>query len=214
MLFGAGLEMVRRLNRIPPDTAIVNDVLGLTLLNANQHTLFAGMGSVRAIVGTPVARFVEAFAEGYHVALAIGERGKLALELLSASRFEESLRARFLTLVTAIECIAERTARTDEALALVGRFQAQLESSALSRSEKSALGGSLRDLAKESIGSTCKALVFEHCGMDVARFFTRCYKARSELVHSGHTQFDLGRHVHDVEAMAADTILGVATAVA
>lgn len=205
--FEAGLQMVRQMNGLPEDTAVVNDRLGLTLVDASQKTVFAGLGPMKAIVGSPVARFVDAFAEGYVLAPALTDRCILALELFSASRFEASLRARFLTLVSAVECIAERPFRAADALALVESFRAQLNADNLNEVDQSQLIGAFRDLKRRSIGGSCKALVERHCGVEKANHFGKCYKARSELVHDGRTEFDLGAHTHELEVIVAEAIV-------
>jgi hypothetical protein len=138
----------------------------------------------------------------------VTDRSALALELFSASRFEASLRARFLTLVSAVACIAQRPMREDRALQLVKRFQSELEDATVDEPDRAQLRGSLLDLERRSITGTCKALVATHCGDERARLFVKCYHGRSKLVHEGRTDMDIGATVNDLEGIVGDTIVG------
>jgi len=204
----AGLEMVRAMNGLSADTAVVNDALGLTLVDASRKAVFAGVGAAQLVVGTPVEQFAEAFIAGYALAPFVSDRSALALELFSASRFEGSVRARFLTLVSAVECIATRPPRGGSAVTLVRSFQNILNQSLVDDVDRSQLQGSLQDLERRSITGTCKALVEDHCVTERARLFVKCYHARSKLVHEGRTEIDIGAHVHDLEQVVGDTIIG------
>ena len=68
-----------------PETAVHNDNLGLTLVDASQKAVFAGMGQITGIVGTPADRFVEAFTAAYSLVPRLTDRTTLALELYSAA---------------------------------------------------------------------------------------------------------------------------------
>jgi hypothetical protein len=210
----AGLEMIRQQAGLPAEAEILNDRLGLTLVDATRQTVFAGLGPVQAIVGTPIDLFVDAFAEGYSLAPSLTERSILALELFSASKFETSLRARFLTLVAAIECIADRAPRGASAIAFVKSVVEQLSHFQLDETDKAQLRGALKDLERRSISGSTRGLVEQHCGIERAKLFGKCYQARSELVHAGHTEFDLATNAHLLEALVADTIIGSVRAVA
>lgn len=199
--------MVRQLHDLPEETVILNDDVGLTLVDASRKTVFAGVGQPHVTIGLPIGHFADAFAEGYSLAPALSERSILALELFSASRFEASLRARFLTLVSAIECIAERPRRADDAMELVKSFQKQLRDAKLNDTDHAQLVGGLKDLQNRSIGGSCKTLVAEHCGADKANFFGDCYKARSRLVHRGRTDFDLRSNTVLLEELVSKTIV-------
>jgi hypothetical protein len=47
--FPAGLEVVRNMNQLAPETAVVNDKLGVTLVDASRKTVFAGLGPFRRL---------------------------------------------------------------------------------------------------------------------------------------------------------------------
>jgi hypothetical protein len=205
--FPAGLQMLREQSGLPPETAMLNDQLGLILVDATRKTAFASFGA-QGIIGTPVERFLEAFAEGYLLAPSLTAKAILALELFSASKFETSLRARFLTMVSAIECIAERSSRSREAVGFIKAIGAQLATASLNEADRMQLRGALRDLEKTSISGSTKEIVGRHCGTEGAKFFGKCYQARSELLHAGTTSFDLGANVQHLEELVAATIVG------
>ena len=205
--FPAGLKMLREQSGLPPETAMLNDRLGLTLVDATQKTAFAGL-TAQGIIGTPVERFLDAFAEGYVLAPSLTAKAVLALELFSASKFEASLRARFLTMVSAIECIAERSSRSAEAVGFIKAVGAQLPTAGLNETDRAQLQGALRDLEKMSISGSTKEIVERHCGTEGAKLFGKCYQARSELLHAGTTSLDLGANVQPLEELVAATIVG------
>jgi hypothetical protein len=214
MLMKAGLEMIRMANDLPEGTVVLNDFLGLTLVDASQPTVFAKMEGGQVIIGTPIERFVDAFVEGFLLTEVLSKRSQLALELFSASRFEASLRARFLILISAIESITSREERSDDVQELLLAMKSLLNSAIINKTDRSQIAGTLRDLQRRSITSSSKALVERFCGEEKARLFGKCYQARSKLVHNGQTDFDLGAHLHQLEELVSETIMGFVHAAA
>jgi hypothetical protein len=209
-----GLRMLGVQQGLPEATRLLNDTLGVTAVDATADVRFVSAPTAQAIIGTPVDRFAEAFVQGFELAPSVSDRAGLALELFSVSRFEASLRARFLTLVSAVECITDRIERDDDALELVRSLRQQLESSQINETDQRQLVGALGDLERRSITSSCKALVAAYCGPEKAQLFGQCYRARSELVHVGQTEFDIGTHLHGLETLVAETIVGAIAHVA
>jgi hypothetical protein len=214
MLMKAGLEMIHKVNLLPEDTIVLNDFLGLTLVDATQPTVFAGWEGGQVIIGKPIDRFVDAFVEGFLLSENLSERSQLALELFSASRFEASLRARFLILVSAIESITLREERSEDVQELLLEMKGLLNSANINETDRAQIAGTLRDLQRRSITSSSKALVERFCGEEKARLFGKCYHARSQLVHNGRTDFDLGAHLHQLEELVAEAIMGFVHAAA
>ena len=214
MWMQAGLEMMRQQHGLPEDTVVLNDFLGLTLVDASQTTAFVGMLGAQGIVGTPVERFVDAFAEGFELAQFLSPRSQLALELFSASRFEASLRARCLVLVSAIESITTRELRAEDAQQLIAGMKDLFDTMKINSTDREQIAGTLRDLKSRSIAGSSKALVAKHCGREKAKLFGKCYQARSQLVHTGKTTFDLGAHLQQLEELVAETIIGCVRPVA
>ena len=208
MLMTAGLEMIRKANALPEDTVVLNDFLGLTLVDATRPTVFAGMKGGHVIIGKSIDQFADSFIEGFLVSDKLSKRSQLALELFSASRFEASLRARFLILISALESITLREERTDDAQQLLLGMKDLLKAASINETDRAQIAGTLSDLQRRSITSSSKALVRNFCGEEKASFFGKCYQARSQLVHTGLTDFDLGTHLHQLEELVAETIMG------
>jgi hypothetical protein len=208
MIAKAGLEMIRVAGNYPEGTVVLNDFLGITLFDASKPTIFATMKGGQVILGTPIERFVNAFVEGYLLTEDLSERAQLALELFSASRFEASLRARFLILISAIESITLREERSDDVQELLLAMKSSLNTANICETDRAQIAGTLRDLKRRSITSSSKALVERFCGVEKASLFGKCYQARSKLVHNGHTDFDLGAQLHQLEELVSETIMG------
>lgn len=208
ILMMAGLEMIRMANDLPEGTVVLNDFLGLTLVDARKPSVFARMEGGQVIIGTPIERFVDAFVEGFLLTEALSERSQLALELFSASRFEASLRARFLILISAIESITLREDRSGDAQEVLFAMKNLLNSANINEIDKSQIAGTLHDLRRRSITSSSRLLVERFCGKERSGLFGKCYQARSQLVHSGRTDFDLGAHLHQLEELVSETIMG------
>ena len=76
----------------------------------------------------------------------LSEKEVLALELYGASHFEKSARARFLTLVLAVEALLQPKARDQQSKILVDSFIQQTKISSLSEAEKQSFVGSLNSV--------------------------------------------------------------------
>lgn len=120
---------------------------------------------------------------------------ELALELYNSTWFEESMSARFLTLITVVECLKDKNKRSTQIQALVKDFSAQIREAkkglstppgaeALVR-ELDSFGSSIGNLKYESIKQACKRLLEVRLGSDEASFFMDCYNERSQAVHDG-----------------------------
>jgi hypothetical protein len=115
----------------------------------------------------------------------------LAFELYRLSHFEAAERARFLTLVTAIESVSQAKVRSAEASAHVEKLIGLTRDSGLPDAEIASLVGSLNWLRNESISKTGRDLVeallgdAHYAGKVAKTFIQYCYALRSEFVHSG-----------------------------
>src|ERR1700674_559587 len=110
---------------------------------------------------------------------------QLALDLYNLSHFENASKTRFLTLITVVEVLSIKAKRKPAALALIDDFRKTLDASQLSSAEKQRLHEGLGNLKWESIGAACRDFVAKYANPDDVDYFSRCYKARSELVHDG-----------------------------
>jgi len=118
--------------------------------------------------------------------LSIDSKKELALHLYTTSHFEQTSLNRFLRLITIVEILSIRQKVADEVMAVISEFKTAVAASTLNEDGKEKLVDRLNELETESISSACRALVQKHGGDDA--YFSKCYKARSELVHTGRTK--------------------------
>lgn len=127
----------------------------------------------------------------YESDLDMDERSSLACSLYSAAQIEESSRATFLFLVTAIESLLDLAEKSEDAVSLVEGFIEEVKQSSLDSKERDSLLGSLGWLKKESITQTGMQIVEDHLegreydGIEAGEFFRKCYGIRSDLLHKG-----------------------------
>jgi hypothetical protein len=117
----------------------------------------------------------------------LSEKQRLALDLYNLSHFEGTAKTRFLTLITVIEVLATRQKRPVSVRALLKKFKEQATEADLQPEALRSLSDALGTLERQSIGEACRQFVIEHASAEDAVYFTNCYKARSQLVHSGRT---------------------------
>ena len=140
----------------------------------------------------------------------LGSREQLALEVYNAAHFERSLRARFLAFVTTVEILAERPDRPATAQNLINRFVEMLDAADLDEGNSQQMRSALKDLRQRSIGAACRTLIAYHASADEARFFGKCYGARSQLVHAGTTEFDIPSNIDELDKLIGRVLLSVA----
>lgn len=167
----------------------------------------------------PQVRFHAAFERASTKSNMLSEKQTLALELYNLHHFETSKRARFLTLVIAVESLSERKERSEMAVNLVESIMSLASNSDLPDGEKQSLLSSLKDLKEESIGRTCRELVGKYLagnqygGMAAKKFFNECYSMRSQLVHDGELE-DTGRFldtwIYNLDQLVSDLLLATA----
>lgn len=115
----------------------------------------------------------------------------LASEIYARSFFDESPRSRFITLVTAVEALLERSKRSDDAEALLEEFKEKMRQSTVDENTRDSIIGGLERLKEQSIGQAGRELsrrllrdeLFDGQASDV--FFNRCYNLRSQIIHHG-----------------------------
>lgn len=168
-------------------------VHGLYVYEQGEEDLFA-FGQANAFVSqTPTQLFEEALnAVTPLTPPPDGSSLALACDLLSLADFDQTGRARFVTLVTALEAVATDSLPIAEPLrGFVDQCMKELASldlSGLDASAANSFRGRLQGLAQESINRRVQDVVTRHApgGEDDepnARFIRRCYDARSKLVH-------------------------------
>jgi hypothetical protein len=131
-------------------------------------------------------RKVNGLAEGVaaeYPARRLSDKTALALHLYNCSRNESDPRTRFLSLITVIEVLADPGPRDLATAQFLDRCIEETKCLQLDEKARDSLRMGLGNLKREAIGTACAQLV-SRAGGD-AKFLRNCYKARSELVHTG-----------------------------
>lgn len=196
---------------------LLNDPHGLVVYEEDtlHPTRFMSVGG-EPQGGRPISAFEDYFLQAVHVDLRLTDKETLAFELYGLSHFESAPRARFVTLISAIETISETKPRNAEALKHVERLIKFTHNSGLPRSEINSLLGHLGWLKRESISKAGRDLVGtllesnEYGGEQAKDFFQHCYNLRSELLHGGKPKDDtvnLGLLVVHLDHLVADLLV-------
>jgi len=196
---------------------LLNELHGLQVYDEDPElpTQFV-WSSVDAKLRKGINVFEQSFREAVDLGLEFTDRETLAFELYGLSHFESAERARFLTLIIAIESISKPNARSPEAVEHVEKLIELTRDSTLPYSEIRSMEGSLNWLKGESISKTGRDLVEkvlgskEYGGKVAKRFFQDCYDVRSDLVHEGKPSDDtviLRTLVGELDKLVADLLL-------
>lgn len=129
---------------------VLDDVHGLVTYQDPPRTRFV-RAEVTATGIKSVETFLTDFDALFHANPVFPPKQELAIDLYGASQFEASTRARFLTLLVAVEALLEPCDRSPGAQELVRSLIEQTAGSNLPNAEKDSIVGSLNWLFKESI---------------------------------------------------------------
>lgn len=194
---------------------IRNDQLGIDVYEMQEGLLFASI-SLDLSVDKRADTFVDQFREGITMPLHLSEKQRLAAELYCFSFFDTSFRSRFITLVTAVEALLNPAVRSDNVERLVDDVKNMLSSLETDDATRESMRGSLDYMKYESIGQAARSLAAsllgnrKYGGARADRFFNRCYKLRSEIVHRGKpsdSTVDLLQESNALQAFVADLLL-------
>ncbi|MFL5614063.1 MAG: hypothetical protein ACJ796_10420 [Gemmatimonadaceae bacterium] len=202
-----GREYFAKSLGLPDEAQLLEDRFGLTVFEDTGRQVFFGIGPVRMGIGVPVQRFTEAVQAACERAATLGPKHLLALELFSAARFESSLRARFIALITVLETLAIREPKGGEARAFIAACQERLASSGLPKAEVGQMRSGLRELEQRSISASCRELVGKYGDTEAVRLFSACYRARGELLHAGRTAFDVPSQIEALEILVSTVLV-------
>lgn len=186
-----------------PVHGLVND--GYLAIYQTAHSVKAiGLGDVTFLVSTPIDLFASDFLQGLSFPNAgeIRANRKLAtaLDLYNSQAYEASYASRFLTLMIALEAVAEPPRKPPIAIDLLRKWQAELHSLGdtlpQGSEDRTALESLERELLirkKQSIRSSIRELVrstFAAAGAEDAEEQAAAavdlYDLRSTLVHEGY----------------------------
>jgi hypothetical protein len=177
--------------------------------------IFANPGNPTVLLTTQPDRFERALKLALARGLEVPEAELLAFELFSGSQFEVSERARFLSLLMAIESLLPDVPREPESLALVAHLLSEIKTwKTLDDTDRASLLGAVSRLRSQSTRTSAKALLRTRLGerhyhdKRPAAFFDQCYNLRNRLVHgSGHRPDEEVRQVvGQLEFLVADTL--------
>ena len=166
------------------------DAHGLLVYPDEPPVCFMSMqGSL--VVTSPLDTFTEQFAKTYEKNQSFTDSVTLGLELYGLSYFETSARARFVTLISAIESSAKRATRTTEAKDFIDGLISQTRASQLPEADKHQLATALGNLKTESSTSACRRFVDENGEPGDGETWARCYTLRHAMLHSGSKPVEL-----------------------
>jgi Apea-like HEPN len=136
---------------------------------------------------------------------------RLACEIYGSSFFESSRPARFLSLMTVLESLIDRSRRPERFVECVDDFVRQFHSRrddlirSCGEQEFNSLAGSLRNLRERSIAQSIRSLLRDTLGDDSAAelaAFEGIYETRSRLVHRGiSNETEIGRAISTLDAL-------------
>ena len=185
------------------------DAHGLTVYPDDIDVRFASM-KAEAVVSSPLEKFVDGFTEDYERGFATADRASLGLELYGLSYFESSARARFITLITAIESSVKPTRRSAEAQRHVEALIKATQASELLKDDSRMLVAALGNLKNESIAAACRRFVSENGGPGDVEIWERCHKTRHAMLHAGGTPSDLRGLLPKLDEVVRRSLLNLA----
>lgn len=148
----------------------------------------------------------------------LDENGLLAFEMYSASADmpDQNPDARFLMLMIAVESLIEQGRKPTAQVDALASLNEHLKTLGLGKADSEVLRQALKSLEDESIGAAGRRLadslgVRVYGGLTPRKFFTKCYEARSNLVH-GRTDRpsieEVGALIGPLPSFVRDLIVG------
>src|SRR5258708_2705228 len=174
---------------LPNEVQIITNIHGLMTYPSDPKPIFVAWDNWNASRGIDLGDFEKEFSAMIDQGYRLTERDQIAFSLFNTSFFQPIPDSRFLLLMTSIEVLIDPQPKSREAIEKVDDFIDQVNSSALDKTEKQSLVGSLRWLRDESINQAGKRLAEERLGGKIyegkaaKKFFTEVYDIRSRLVH-------------------------------
>ena len=201
LLLGVGID-------VGPNQA---QALGLQVVPEINRATTLGVTFDRPVLKKPISNsnLEEKVAESYAPDKVLTKKQTLAAQLYNQSHFQSSDAARFLTLISAIEALADQRSKPPATVALIDRMMEM----AAAAGNPDDLNNGLGNLKQESIRSACRRLV-ETSGekpvdTHAARTFARAYKIRSTLLHEGEppSGTDLAAELYTLDPLVRRVIV-------
>jgi hypothetical protein len=161
------------------------EVHGLQVFPDDRGAVFGGISVGEPVTVVREEQFSELLSQHYRLAVRLTPKAALAVDLYAGSHFQSSREAQFVTLVSAIECLASQEPMPAGTIEIVTRMMDAVQCSSLDAAERSYLRSRLGSLQSESVSRACRRLMRTFCGEDLEREFVQVYEARSKLLHDG-----------------------------
>lgn len=139
-------------------------------------------------VGNDPTRMLGELQDGYRELPEPNQKLLLSMEIFCSAGLESSQRTRYLSIVSALEPLAEKIGLGDRVAAFVQRCVSGLKASdGITPDIQRSLEGRLLELRSESIGQALKRLIREQLPdhVDAPQIVEEAYALRSQLVHGG-----------------------------
>lgn len=193
----------------------LEDVHGIQIYNANQKTQF--LAGPRYPVKIHLRNCAEDVLTDINNFLSqdiqLTNKDLLALELYNASDFEMTTRTRFLLLMLSIETLIEPGKKSEKAQSLIDELKENVSNRDIDQVEKEVLLTGLSGLKDQSITMRGRNLANKYLNptnkysnLNPDEFFSKCYKARSKLVHSGNDE-DVKDVIASLEVFVRDLLV-------
>jgi hypothetical protein len=160
-----------------------------------------------AVVSSPIARFKERFNKYSEIGPPITDEQALGLELYSLSHFEASARARFVTLISAIESTVTPIDRGTAAQAHLDSLIQLTQASTLDEAEKKTLLNALGNLKTESITTACRRFVQTYGQENDVLLWQECHSARHKLLHSGKATKSINELLPKLDSLVRSVLI-------
>jgi hypothetical protein len=131
----------------------------------------------------------------------------ISMEFFAAARLESTQRARFISLMTALEALAEQMDYGEAVASVLSGIAGQIESHPdLQRPDSETLRTSLseriKQLRTESVRQAIQRTLRQHISnKDAMRFVDKAYGTRSKMLHEGYRVAELPDLCNDLESI-------------
>jgi hypothetical protein len=152
----------------------------------NRSSGFGAFGYGDSIINQETV--IESLSADYSQIPGNDQKLLLSMEIFAASKLETSERAKFLSMVNALELLPNRKKHGNKVKEFIDKIQKQLkENKEINKELKHTLSSTIGNLKKESISQSLKRYVAEILPeiANSSSTIDAAYKIRSQIVHSG-----------------------------
>lgn len=190
---------------------LLDSVHGLSVYPEDMPVRFFS-ANASLTTGVTSTKFTEELKKAYALSLDYPDKLSLSFELYGASHFETSPRAKFLSLITAVECLCVQDRNSKAVLEHVDNL-INLTEVNFTGPEKENIISRLGQLKRESISSACKKIVTDNLEKEDILQFEDLYNVRSRMLHDGRTPegVDLGTEVLKLDKIVSKLLTKIAS---